>query len=73
MSYMTAELFALATSVLGAFFIATALFKKILIKSVTRLKLAAFLFAFFALFVASMFALNFLLKPFLSHQALFIR
>jgi hypothetical protein len=73
MSFMAAELIALVASVLGAFFIATTLFKKILIKNITRLKLAGFLIAFFVLFVASMFALNFLLKPFLSHEALFIR
>lgn len=73
MSYMTAELIALATSVLGAFFIATTWFKKILIKSVTRLKLAGFLLAFFTLFLASIIALNFLLAPFYSHQMSFIR
>lgn len=70
---MSHELIAFVVSVLGAFFITTTLFKKILIKSVTRLKLAGFLFVFFALFLASIIALSFLLAPFYSHQMAFIR
>lgn len=73
MSETSVSLITLVAALLGAFFISTEAFKKILVIGVTRLKLAGFLATFCLLFVGSLYALNYILMPFISHQMSFSR